>query len=112
MGMLYQFCVVLLSLVKGLCCNGEVREEELLSDFDSPTKSPYQSLASTSFHNTSMTFEPPSKGFAATLDSPMLVGQSINAEEGHFGVCDPIIKLRLTQCEEEAEEPEYADTGL
>ena len=99
-GIVYQLCIVFVRLGKGLCSNVEVREEESLSEFDSPTKSPYISLASQqqnfssgggnlSFENTE------GKGTGSTMNSPMLIGgHSINADGaagGHFDSCDPII---------------------
>ena len=47
-GLLFQICKVVILLVKGICGRSEIRDEEILSDFDSPAKSPYRSLASSS----------------------------------------------------------------
>ena len=45
-GIIYQLYKVVVLLVHGLCCgSGEIREDEHLSEFESPaTKSPYHTL--------------------------------------------------------------------
>ena len=46
-GILYQILKVTILLIKGLCGGTrEIQDEQNLSDFDSPTKSPYQTLPS------------------------------------------------------------------